>query len=47
MIFLIMGNKIKGQGKQWTNREYSVQNNEDVDHQDVIMYCTTNQFTEL
>ena len=31
----------------WKNRDYHVQNNEDVEHQDVKMYCTTNQFPEL
>ena len=31
----------------WKNREYHVQNNEYVEHQDVKMYCATNQFPEL
>ena len=30
--------------KNWTNREYHVQKNEDVEHQYVKMYCTTKQF---
>ena len=31
----------------WKNRDYNVQNNEDVEHQDVKIYCTTNQFPEF
>ena len=37
----------KRQIKKWTNREYHVQHNKDVDHQDVKIYCATNQFHEL
>ena len=33
--------------KKWTNREYHVQQNKDVEHQDVKIYCATNQFPEL
>ena len=33
--------------KKWTNREYHVQQNKDVEHQDVKIYCATNQFTKL
>ena len=32
---------------KWTYRQYHVQDNADVEHQDVIMYCNTNQFPEL
>ena len=34
-------------GKKWTKREYHVQHNKDVDHQDVKTYCATNQFPEV
>ena len=37
----------KSQFKKWTNRECCVQNNEDIYHQDVKIYFTTNQFTEF
>ena len=30
--------------RKWTDRQYHVQDNADVAHQDVIMYCNTNQF---
>ena len=30
--------------KKVTNREYPVQNNKDVEHQNVNLYCTRNQF---
>ena len=29
---------------KWTDREYCVQDNADVAHKDVKMYCDTNQF---
>ena len=45
MAFWIMGNKNNGQQKQWTKREYYVQNNEDVENNVFRMYCTTHQFT--
>ena len=32
---------------KWTDRQYHFQNNVDVAHQYVRMYCNTNQFTEL
>ena len=32
---------------KWTDREYHVQDNADVAHKDVKMYCYTNQFPEL
>ena len=32
---------------KWTFREYHVQDNSDVSHKDVKMYCGTNQFPEL
>ena len=37
-----MVNKIK-----WIDREYHVQDNADVAHKEVKMYCDTNQFPEL
>ena len=30
--------------RKWIDRQYHVQDNADVSHQDVIMYCNTNQF---
>ena len=42
-----MKNTKKGQVKKCTNREYHVQHNKDVKHQDVKMYCAENQFPEL
>ena len=33
--------------RKWTNIQYHVQDNADVAHQDVIMYCNKNQFPEL
>ena len=38
--------KISGKIK-WTDREYHVQDNADVSHKDVKMYCESNQFPEL
>ena len=32
---------------KWTDREYHVQDNADVAHKDVKMYCDTNQFPVL
>ena len=32
---------------KWTDREYHVQDNADVAHNDVKMYCDTNQFPTL
>ena len=32
---------------KWIDREYHVQDNADVAHKDVKMYCDTNQFPEL
>ena len=29
--------------RKWTDRQYHVQDNSDVAHQDVKMYCNTNQ----
>ena len=34
-------------GGKWTDRQYHVQDNADVAHQYVRMYCNTNQFPEL
>ena len=33
--------------RKWTERQYHVQDNADVAHQDVIMYCNTNKFPAL
>ena len=33
--------------RKWTDRQYHVQDNADVAHQYVRMYCNTNQFPEL
>ena len=30
--------------RKWTERVYHVQDNSDVEHKDVKMYCNTNQF---
>ena len=32
---------------KWTDRQYHVQDNADVAHQDMRMYCCTNQFPAL
>ena len=32
---------------KWTDRHYYVQDNADVSHQDVKIYCNTNKFPEL
>ena len=34
-------------GRKWTDRQYHVQDNADVEHKDVKMYCNTNKFSEL
>ena len=39
--------KKRSSKKKWTNREYYVRNNEDVENQDVKIYCNKNQFPEL
>ena len=33
--------------RKWTETQYHVQNNADVELKDVKMYCNTNQFPEL
>ena len=33
--------------RKWTDRQYHVQDNSDVSHQDVRIYCGTNQFPSL
>ena len=33
--------------RKWTAIQYHVHDNSDVAHQDVRMYCNTNQFPEL
>ena len=47
MVFFIVGKTKFGQVKKRRNREYHVQKYEDVDHQNVSMYCTANQFLPL
>ena len=32
---------------KWTDRQYHVQDNDDVAHKDVIIYCNTNQSPAL
>ena len=34
-------------GRKWTDRQYHVQDNADVAHKDMKLYCNTNQFPEL
>ena len=41
------GKHKKFQEKKWIYREYNMQKTTDVEHQDVQMYCTTNQFPTL
>ena len=42
------GKDIKRASKRkWTDREYHVQDNADISHKDVKMYCDTNQFPAL
>ena len=43
MVLFIMGNAKIVRVNVFTNRDYPVQNNEDVEHQYVKMYCTTKQ----
>ena len=38
------GKHKKFQEKKWIYREYNMQKTTDVEHQDVQMYCTKNQF---
>ena len=33
--------------RKWTVRQYHVQDNADVEHQDVKMYCNTNKLPEI
>ena len=33
--------------RKWIDREYHVQDNADIEHKDVRMYCYTNQLPEL
>ena len=33
--------------RKWTDRQYHVQDNADVAHQDVRMYCNKNHYPEL
>ena len=37
-------NKKNSKKKKWTNRDYHVKKNEYVEHQDVKIYCTKNNF---
>ena len=47
-VFIDKGNFKKRSSKiKWTEREYPVPDNADVAHQDVKMYCDTNQFPTL
>ena len=38
---------IRESKRKWIDREYHVQDNADVAHKYVKMYCDTNQFSEL
>ena len=44
---LIKENKKRIMKIKWTDREYHVQDNADVEQKDVKMYCNTNQFPDL
>ena len=33
--------------RKWTDRNYHIQDNTDVAHQDVMIYCNTNKFPAL
>ena len=46
-VFYQGGNNKRFVEIKWTDRQYHFQNNADVAHQYVIMYCNTNQFPEL
>ena len=34
-------------GRKWTERKYNFQDNADVEHKDVKMYCKKSQFPEI
>ena len=47
MVFWIMVNKKRSCKQKWTNKEYHVKKNEDVEYQNVKIYYTANQFPLL
>ena len=47
MVPLIKENQKKFMERKFTDRDYHVQDNADVEHKYVKMYCNTNQFSEL
>ena len=47
MVSLIRENKNRFTKIKWKDIQYDVQDNADVAHQDVRIYCNTNQFLEL
>ena len=47
MIFKIIENKKSSSKQMWTSRDYHVQHNKYVDHQNMKIYCATIVFPEL
>ena len=47
MVCLIRAKNKQLMESKWTDRQYNVQDNVDVAHQDMIIYCNTNQLPEL
>ena len=47
MVSLIRENTKRFMERKCTDRKYHAQDNADVSHQDVRMYCNTNKFLEL
>ena len=47
MVRLIKGEKKRFMERKWKDRQYHVQDNSDVAHQDVIMFRNKNQLPEL
>ena len=47
MVPLIKENQKRFMERKWTDRKYHVQDNADVEHNDVKMYCNIDQFPEL
>ena len=42
MVFWIMENKKSSSKQNWTNKDYHINNNEDVEYQNVKIYYTEN-----
>ena len=47
MVSLIKENKKRFMERKWIDREYHVQDNAEVEHKYVKMYCNTSKFPEL